>query len=80
MTFEHTDIVSLSDGLAERTPPVWLIHGILEANTFSALVAKAGSYKSFIALDMAQSIAHGIDWHGCKTQKGSVVYCVGEGL
>jgi|TARA_B110000259_G_scaffold133941_1_gene151006 hypothetical protein len=80
MTFEHTDIVSLSDGLAERKPPVWLIHGILEANTFSALVAKAGSYKSFIALDMAQSIAHGIDWHGFKTQKGSVVYCVGEGL
>ena len=80
MPFDHTDIVRLDAGLAERKPPIWLIDGILEAKTFSALVAKAGSYKSFIALDMAQSIAHGLDWHGHKTVRGSVVYCVGEGL
>lgn len=80
MSIDYTDIVRLSDGLAERKPPNWLIDGILEHGTFSAIVAAAGNYKSFIALDMAHSIAHGIDWHGRKTKQGSVVYCVGEGL
>ena len=67
MSIGYTDIVRLSDGLAERKPPNWLIDGILEHGTFSAIVAAAGNYKSFVALDMAHSIAHGIDWHGRKT-------------
>lgn len=80
MTFIDDNVVKLSVGLRSRKAPVWLVDGLLEEGTLSSLVAPSGSYKSFIALDIALSIAHGIQWQGKEVRQGSVVYCVGEGL
>ena len=80
MTFIDGNVVKLSIGLENRKPPIWLVDGLLEEGTLSSLVAPSGSYKSFMAIDIALSIAHGIQWQGKNVRKGSVVYCVGEGL
>ena len=80
MTFIDDNVVKLSIGLENRKPPSWLVDDLLEEGTLSSLVAPSGSYKSFIAIDVALSIAHGIQWQGKDVRRGSVIYCVGEGL
>jgi len=57
-----------------------LIDEWLYLDSTARLVAPSGSYKSFLALDMACSVASGRDWWGSKTSGGSVVYVVAEGV
>lgn len=72
--------VRLSD-MGDRPPAVdWLIRDYLERDTITQLFGDPGSGKSHVALDMALSIAHGLDWRGCATARGSVFYLAGEGL
>ena len=72
--------VRLSD-MGDRPPAVdWLIKGYLVRDTTAQLFGDPGSAKSFIALDMALSIATGKTWYGRKTQSGPVFYIAGEGL
>jgi hypothetical protein len=62
-------------------PVEWLIHGILPTKSFSALFGPPGSFKSFIALDMAEAIATGRPWMGNQIEKqGAVLYICGEGF
>lgn len=62
-------------------PVEWLIHGILPSKSFSALFGPPGSFKSFIALDMAEAIATGRPWMGNEIeQQGAVLYICGEGF
>jgi hypothetical protein len=62
-------------------PVEWLIHGILPSKSFSALFGPPGSFKSFIALDMAEAIATGRPWMGNQIeQQGAVLYICGEGF
>lgn len=62
-------------------PVEWLIHGILPSKSFSALFGPPGSFKSFIALDMAEAIATGRPWMGNEVeQQGAVLYICGEGF
>lgn len=65
--------------------PDWLIGGrtpdepgILPGKALTMLYGKEKSFKTFVILDMALSIAAGIDWHGYKTRQGPVVYVVAE--
>lgn len=69
-------------GLQSLRDPEWLVDGIIptgEGGSLGMLFGKWGSAKSFVALDMAHSIATGIDWHGRPTVKGRVAYVVAEG-
>jgi hypothetical protein len=62
-------------------PVEWLIHGILPRKAFTALYGPPGSFKSFIALDMAEAIATGRPWMGNEVEKqGAVLYICGEGF
>jgi hypothetical protein len=62
-------------------PVEWMIHSILPAKSFSALFGPPGSFKSFIALDMAEAIATGRPWMGNQIEKqGAVLYICGEGF
>jgi hypothetical protein len=62
-------------------PVEWLIHGILPRKAFTALYGPPGSFKSFIALDMAEAIATGRPWMGNEVeQQGAVLYICGEGF
>ena len=62
-------------------PVEWLIHGVLPVKSFSALFGPPGSFKSFIALDMAEAIATGRPWMGKPIERqGAVLYLCGEGF
>lgn len=53
---------------------------ILFRDSLAWLIGKPGCYKSFVALDMAGSIATGTQWHDWTTTQGPVLYLVAEGL
>lgn len=58
----------------------WLIDSMVPADSFGILYGPSGSYKSFIAIDMAASIATGRKWHGVDIDSpGPVLYVAAEG-
>ena len=74
IAIEHWDSI-------QDEPVKWLIHGVLPQGAFSALYGPPGSFKSFIALDIAHSIATGRPWMGKEvTEAGAVLYIAGEGF
>ena len=68
------------DELFAMPDPVWLVDKHIATESLAMLYGKFGSYKSFIALDMALSVAGGkkyLDQYACRS--GPVVYIAGEG-
>jgi hypothetical protein len=62
-------------------PVEWLIEGVIPKGSFTALYGPPGSFKSFIALDIAEAIATGRSWMGRPVNKtGAVLYLAGEGF
>jgi hypothetical protein len=62
-------------------PVEWLIEGVIPKGSFTALYGPPGSFKSFIALDIAEAIATGRTWMGREVkQTGAVLYLAGEGF
>jgi hypothetical protein len=57
----------------------WLIKHVLPGESIGMLYGGSGTFKSFIAIDMALHIAHGLPWLGRRTRQGSVVYIAAEG-
>jgi len=74
-TFELLDM----DQLEALPPPTWLIHELIADHGLSIIYGAPGGGKTFIALDMALRVAHGMDWHGVKTNQAGVIYIAGEG-
>ena len=61
-------------------PVEWIIDNVLPNKGFCALYGPPGSYKSFIALDIAEAVATGRNWMGNQvTSPGAVLYIAGEG-
>jgi hypothetical protein len=61
-------------------PVEWLVESIIPKRAFVALFAPPASWKSFIALDLAEAIATGREWMGYKIpKKGGVLFISGEG-
>jgi hypothetical protein len=60
--------------------PTWLIPGLLPAHGIGMLYGESGSFKSFLALDMALSLSFGIpgQW-GAPPVKNDVLFLAGEG-
>jgi len=73
------EVFSFKD-LAKMPRPQWLIRGLLIESVASVLSADSGSYKSFVALDMALSIATGRAWQGREVKQGGAVYVAAEGF
>lgn len=63
--------------IAEGAPD--LIEGLLSASAVAALYGPSRAGKTFLALDMATSIALGQECLGRRTQKGAVLYVLLEG-
>ncbi len=57
----------------------WLIKHVVPADSVGMLFGGSGTFKSFIALDAALHVAHGLPWMGRKTAKGPVIYIAAEG-
>ena len=70
----------LSDDDLHKLPPLqWRIKGVLPTQGIAALFGASGSGKSFLVLDMLQSLAAGGDWFGRKVKPCNVIYCALEG-
>ena len=72
------ELFSISD-ILKMPRPRWLIRELLVEKTASLLSADSGSYKSFLALDMALCIALGRPFMGREVQQGTAVYVAAEG-
>jgi hypothetical protein len=72
-------LLSLDD-LGDLPPVRGLVYGLIYRNTLAQLSGPPGSYKSFVTLGMACSIAVGLPWEGHRVpEAGPVVYVAPEG-
>jgi hypothetical protein len=65
--------------LTQREPMGWLIKGVLPKAKLGILFGASGSGKTFVALDLAFSIARGIAWRTRRTMRARVVIIAAEG-
>lgn len=65
--------------LAQVDNPDWLIKDVVEKESLMCIFGAPKSGKSFIAIDMAASIAAGRSFHGNKAYEKPVMYVCGEG-
>jgi len=65
--------------LRATPPPSFMVADYIIENSFAVLYGAPASFKSFLAIDWALSIAHGVDWNGRPTAQGAVVYLAMEG-
>ena len=68
------------DAILNLPPPSPLVASMLDLNTLALLYGPSGSTKTFVALDLALSVATGTWWMGRKVEAGPVLYVVAEGL
>lgn len=71
-------IVSRAE-LRDRQPPEYLIDEVIVEKSVITVYGPSGSLKSFAAIDLGMSVAHGLRWQGRDTKQGAVVYVTGEG-
>jgi RecA/RadA recombinase len=57
----------------------WLIKRVLPRQGVAAIYGKPGSFKSFVAADIAFCVALGRQWAGRRVAQASVVYIAAEG-
>lgn len=68
------------DELGALAPVRPLVDGLLYRNTLVQIAGQPGSYKSFVTIGMACSVALGRSWEGHRVpEAGSVVYVAPEG-
>jgi hypothetical protein len=72
-------MLSLQD-IRNLPDPEWIVQNFLQSDSFAVLYGAPGSTKSFWALDMACSIASGVQFHSNKVKQGKVMLAAGEGL
>jgi RecA/RadA recombinase len=65
--------------LTQREPMGWLIKGVLPRAKLGILFGASGSGKTFVALDLAFSVARGIAWRTRRTMRARVVVIAAEG-
>ena len=65
--------------MGQRPAPVPIVSGLLFQNTLAWMIGKSGSFKSFVALDIAAHVADDKPWAGRRVWGGPVVYVVAEG-
>ncbi|WP_167372737.1 AAA family ATPase [Acidovorax carolinensis] len=68
-----------ADELRDLPPLAWRVRGVLPAVRLAALYGPSASGKSFLAFDMAASIAEGSHWFDCRVEAAPVVYAALEG-
>jgi hypothetical protein len=72
-------VLSLRDAL-HIEPPGYLIEDILPAAGLAFLYGTESSGKTFLAIDLAFSVARGLPWHGHAVQQRPVIYLMAEGI
>jgi len=68
------------DQLREQAKAVkWLVKHVVPLESMGVVFGGSGTFKSFIAIDMALHVAHGLPWLGHKTKQGPVLIVAAEG-
>lgn len=67
------------DDLSKRPPVQWRIKGMVPSQGIAVVFGPSGSGKSFLVLDMLQSLASGHDWFDHKVTQCAVTYVALEG-
>lgn len=66
--------------LSRLPEPVPLIEGVLYRNSVAVLSGKFGTYKTFVAVSWAASLATGVSWFGHRVpERVPVIYAAAEG-
>lgn len=68
------------DHFAELPDVQWMVKGVVPYGDLAMLYGASGAGKSFVALDLACSIALGLEWRGCRVQQERVLLVVAEGI
>jgi hypothetical protein len=73
--------VLTGDEILAMPDPQWLVEGLIQENSLVLFSGVYGSFKSFVALDFALSLARGSDVLGrfASLRECVVLYCAGEG-
>lgn len=66
-------------GDLECRPPEFLVADLIETDTLGLIFGDPGCGKSFLASDIALSVATGHNFHGHAVRQGAVFYIAGEG-
>lgn len=57
----------------------WLVKNMVPADSIGLIFGASQTFKSFVALDFALHVAHGLPWMGRRTKQGPVVIIAAEG-
>lgn len=60
-------------------PPEWRIDKLLPKVGFGVIYGASGTFKSFVTLDMALTVATGLAWRGQRVEAAPAAYVAGEG-
>ena len=71
--------VKTADDMCKLPSIQWLIKNVLPSHGLAVIYGPSGSGKSFLVLDMLQSLAFGCGWFGHKVKQCSVTYVALEG-
>lgn len=71
-------LVDASAWLADSTPPVYVVEGIVQRGTLCALTAVTNHGKTAVSLALAVCVATGRKFAGKETQQGKVLILCGE--
>jgi len=66
--------------IAALPPVTWLVNGLIPKQALAMVYGEPGGGKTFTALDIALTVAHGAQWHGHEVAQGQVFYVAGEGV
>ncbi|WP_027547291.1 AAA family ATPase [Bradyrhizobium sp. WSM2254] len=64
--------------MVQLPKPVWRVENVLPDGDTAVLFGESNSFKSFLAVDLACSVACGIEWHGHRVMPGRVIYVASE--
>lgn len=79
MAERRLQLLRFSD-IAALEPPEWWIENHLPKDSFTVIFGPPKQFKSFVALDWALSLAHGLPWLGNAVEQCPVVYVWAEGF
>lgn len=72
--------IVIGTGISNLPRPEAVADGLLYRPSVAAIYGPPGSYKTFMALNLACSVATGTDWLGHITKPGRVLYVAAEGV
>lgn len=72
-------LLSLAELEAAAGTVKWLVKHTMPAESLGIIFGGSGTFKSFIALDLACHVGHGMQWLGKRTEHGPVIYIAAEG-